>query len=237
MAILVAKMERRAVSLAVATPWTSIPMRLFALVCVFVLAATSVVMMVQPTAAQDVGARIASIRSSQASAQRSLRALDSAIEDDPTLYQAHSSRGYVLRKTGDYYESLASYNRALEINPRYAEGQVTGGAVQGIGQALYEEIIHRNGAVANPNLTDYKIPTMADVPDVEVVLVEQPSASGPFGAKGVGEPALIPTAPAILNAITDALGPRITQLPVNLERILETCIKAGHFGPKEVENG
>jgi CO/xanthine dehydrogenase Mo-binding subunit len=83
---------------------------------------------------------------------------------------------------------------------------------------------------------NYLIPTCADMPEIIPIIVESPEPSGPFGAKGVGEPALIPTAPAIINALADALGERIYQLPANLERVLETSIKAGHFGPKEVKN-
>ena len=74
------------------------------------------------------------------------------------------------------------------------------------------------------------------MPEVVPIIVESEEPSGPFGAKGVGEPALIPTAPAIINGLTDALGERIYTLPANLERVLEACIKAGHFGPKEVVN-
>jgi CO/xanthine dehydrogenase Mo-binding subunit len=74
------------------------------------------------------------------------------------------------------------------------------------------------------------------MPEIVPIIVESPEPSGPFGAKGVGEPALIPTAPAIVNALADALGERIYQLPANLERVLEASIKAGHFGPKEVNH-
>jgi CO/xanthine dehydrogenase Mo-binding subunit len=85
-------------------------------------------------------------------------------------------------------------------------------------------------------MKDYHIPTCADVPEIVPIIVESSEPTGPFGAKGVGEPALIPTAPAILNALADALGRRIYHLPANLERILECSIQAGHFGPKEAEN-
>jgi len=71
------------------------------------------------------------------------------------------------------------------------------------------------------SMKDYYIPTSADMPEVEPIIVECPEPTGPFGAKGVGEPALIPTAPAILNALSDALGERILSLPANLERVLE----------------
>ena len=116
------------------------------------------------------------------------------------------------------------------IHPENVIGQICGGVAMGLGFALMEEFTPGDTL----SLKDYHIPTCADMPEIIPIIVEDPEPSGPFGAKGVGEPALIPTAPAILNAIADALGQRITQLPASLERILETCIKAGHFGPKEV---
>jgi CO/xanthine dehydrogenase Mo-binding subunit len=80
-------------------------------------------------------------------------------------------------------------------------------------------------------MKDYHIPTCADMPEVVPIIIEAAEPSGPFGAKGVGEPALIPTAPAILNAIAHALGVRIYALPANLERVLAASIAAGHFKP------
>ena len=95
-----------------------------------------------------------------------------------------------------------------------------------MGFALMEEFVPGQTL----SMKDYYIPTVADVPEIVPIIVESAEPSGPFGAKGVGEPALIPTAPAILNALADALGQRIYDLPANLERVLETSIKAGHFG-------
>ena len=105
------------------------------------------------------------------------------------------------------------------VNPRYCEGQLTGGAVQGIGQAMFEEIVYRDGHVQNPNFTDYKLPTMADLPPIEAVMVEVPSASGPYGAKGVGEQGVIGPPPAIANAVRDATGRAIRRLPITAERV------------------
>jgi CO/xanthine dehydrogenase Mo-binding subunit len=97
----------------------------------------------------------------------------------------------------------------------------------GLGFALTEEFAPGQTL----SMKDYTIPTCADMPEVVPIIVESPEPSGPFGAKGVGEPALIPTAPAVVNALADALGERIYALPANLERVLAASIAAGHFGP------
>ena len=102
----------------------------------------------------------------------------------------------------------------------------------GIGFALMEDFIPQETA----SMKDYHIPTCRDIPEVVPIIVESAEPSGPFGAKGVGEPALIPTAPAILNAVADALGERIFDLPANLERVLAASVQGGHFGLKGVED-
>jgi len=103
------------------------------------------------------------------------------------------------------------------INPTLVEGQIEGGAAQGLGLALMEEYIpHRS-----ENLHDYLIPTIGDMPPVDCILIEDPSSEGPFGAKGIGEQALIPTAPAIFNAIHHATGVRLTRAPATPDRVLE----------------
>jgi CO/xanthine dehydrogenase Mo-binding subunit len=89
----------------------------------------------------------------------------------------------------------------------------------GLGYALTEEIKHEGGYLKTRSLGEYMIPTSLDVPRIDSHIVEVPVPSGPYGAKGVGEPALIPTAPAILNAICNALDIRITELPTNLENL------------------
>ena len=90
----------------------------------------------------------------------------------------------------------------------------------GLGQALMEEIILKEGCTLNPNFRDYLIPTAMDVPEVDVIVVENDEPTGPFGAKGVGEAGNIATAPAIINAIHDAVGIRIRELPATPERVL-----------------
>ena len=110
----------------------------------------------------------------------------------------------------------AAHDVGRAINPQLAEGQIEGGIAQGIGLALMEEYIPDR----TENLHDYLIPTTGDVPPIESILIEVPDPEGPFGAKGLGEHVLIPTAPAILNAIRHATGSTITRLPALPHRIL-----------------
>ncbi|HET6931078.1 MAG TPA: molybdopterin cofactor-binding domain-containing protein [Candidatus Acidoferrum sp.] len=109
----------------------------------------------------------------------------------------------------------AAHDVGRAINPTLVEGQIEGGAAQGLGMALMEEFFPGKGE----NLHDYLIPTIGDMPPVETILIEDPSSAGPFGAKGVGEQALIPTAPAILNALYDAAGVRIRKLPATPDKV------------------
>jgi CO/xanthine dehydrogenase Mo-binding subunit len=109
----------------------------------------------------------------------------------------------------------AAHDVGRAINPTQVEGQIHGGIAQGLGMALMEEYVSGK----TDNLHDYLIPTIGDMPPVAVQLVEDAEPLGPFGAKGVGEPALIPTAPAILGAIRHASGARITQLPATPDRV------------------
>jgi CO/xanthine dehydrogenase Mo-binding subunit len=127
---------------------------------------------------------------------------------------------------------VAAHDVGKAIHPENVKGQICGGAAMGMGFALMEAFVPGQTL----SFKDYLIPTCADMPEIIPIIVESPEPTGPFGAKGVGEPALIPTAPAIVNALANALGKRIYQLPANLERVLETSIKAGHFGPREVQN-
>lgn len=122
---------------------------------------------------------------------------------------------------------VAAHDVGKAIHPENVIGQICGGVAMGLGFALMEEF--EPGKTLS--MKDYHIPTCADMPEVVPIIVESPEPTGPFGAKGVGEPALIPTTPAILNAIADALGTRIYALPANLERVLAASIAAGHFKP------
>ena len=110
---------------------------------------------------------------------------------------------------------VAAHDVGKAINPTLVEGQIHGGIAQGIGLALMEEYIPGR----TENLHDYLIPTFGDVPDIDVFLVEDPEPEGPYGAKGIGEPALVPTAPAIFNAVYDATGVRVTRAPLLPHRL------------------
>ena len=106
------------------------------------------------------------------------------------------------------------------INPLGVEGQMQGGAVQSIGIALTEAMMYdKDGRLMNPSLLDYRKLTAADLPNIETIIVEVPSPAGPFGARGVGEPPIIPAPAALANAVHDATGVRLTELPLSPERI------------------
>ena len=105
------------------------------------------------------------------------------------------------------------------IHPVLAAGQIEGGTVQGLGWALLEEVRWKDGRIWNHQLTNYIIPTSMDAPPIDVDIVEIPYSRGPHGAKGVGEPGLIPTAPAILGAIQHATGVRMHEVPVLPHRL------------------
>jgi CO/xanthine dehydrogenase Mo-binding subunit len=123
---------------------------------------------------------------------------------------------------------VASHDCGTPINPMLVEGQVEGGISMGIGFALQEEILFDSaGRQINPNLTNYIMPTALDMPEIEVDIVGNYDPTGPFGAKGVGEPTSVPTAAAILNAIHDAVGVRVTSLPATAEKVL-AAIKEKH---------
>lgn len=125
-------------------------------------------------------------------------------------------------ETGKF--KLLKYATAVDVgkalNPLGCRQQLAGAAITGIGQAVFEEIAYDNGQLINPNLVDYVLPSLNDMPLViDSIVIEIPDKNGPFGAKGIGESALIPVAPAIANAIFDAVGVRIKDLPIKAEKI------------------
>lgn len=109
------------------------------------------------------------------------------------------------------------------INPEMCKAQIEGGINQGIGIGVYEEMVMEGGVLLNPNFADYKLPTICEMPDIEnvaLMLAGAPHREGPFGAKGIGEGIMIPWPPAMSNAIYNAVGVRIKELPLNREKIL-----------------
>ncbi len=119
---------------------------------------------------------------------------------------------------------VAAHDVGRAINPMLVEGQVQGGIAQGLGMALMEEYIPGR----TENLHDYLIPTIGDIPPIETIILEVPDAHGPYGAKGLGEHALIPTAPALLNAIAHATGARMREVPVTPSRLRAAIRERGH---------
>ncbi|MBT4891052.1 MAG: molybdopterin-dependent oxidoreductase, partial [Rhodospirillales bacterium] len=139
-------------------------------------------------------------------------------------YGAHMVELSVDTKLGcvDLIKITASHDVGRAINPMLVEGQIEGGIAQGIGLALMEEYIPGR----TENFHDYLIPTIGDVPEIECILIEEADPHGPYGAKGIGEQALIPTAPAIMNAITHATCARIHTLPATPARVVEAIRKS-----------
>ena len=132
------------------------------------------------------------------------------LEVDPELGTVH-----LIRVT-------AAHDVGRAINPTLLEGQIEGGIAQGIGLGLMEDYMPGR----TENLHDYLIPTMGDVPEIVHILVESSDPHGPYGAKGIGEHSLVPTAPAILNAIRDAVGAPVRSVPATPERVLEAIREA-----------
>ncbi len=127
----------------------------------------------------------------------------------------------VDRETGrvKVLKVVSVHDAGRVINPIGFEGQVQGGVAMGIGLALLEELVLSEGRVVNGSFEDYRMPRVTDVPEIEVVSVGEPDPEGPFGAKGVAEGPVIPTGPAIANAVADALGVRIRELPITPEKV------------------
>jgi CO/xanthine dehydrogenase Mo-binding subunit len=138
------------------------------------------------------------------------------------MFAAHLAKVAVDPETGEVrvLDYIAAQDVGRAINPAEVEGQIHGGVVQGIGWALFEGMAYdENGQLLTPTLMDYALPQSHDVPTITPLLVEVPSELGPFGAKGVGEPPVVPVAAAIANAIRDATGVRMTQIPMTPERV------------------
>lgn len=141
----------------------------------------------------------------------------------PYTYAVQKAVVEVDDETGkvDIIEIVACHDVGSAINPCMVEGQIEGGCAMGIGYGIMEEIEFQRGNIKNKNFSNYIIPTSMDVPNITSYIIEDKESSGPYGAKGVGEPSMIPTAPAILNAIYDAVRVRIKTLPATEEKIMQ----------------
>lgn len=124
-------------------------------------------------------------------------------------------------ETGAYQieKIYAVHDCGVAINPLLVHGQIHGGTGMGVGFARYEEMVLEEGKVKNNQFTDYILPTASDMPPIIEEYMERPDLTGPYGAKGIGEPAILPTAPAIANAIYDAVGVWVTDLPITPEKV------------------
>jgi len=116
---------------------------------------------------------------------------------------------------------VAVHDVGRVLNPQTLKGQMYGALAQGIGYALFEEVISEKGRIMNSSFRDYKIPTTGEMDfPIDLEFVETDDSAGPFGAKGVGESGLVPTAPAIANAVYNAVGIRVRDLPITPEKVL-----------------
>ena len=153
----------------------------------------------------------------------------SAIRVPSPAFAAHLAKVAVDPETGEVrvLDYVAAQDVGRAINPAEVEGQIHGGVVQGIGWALLEGMVYgEDGQLLTSTLMDYALPYSQDAPTITTLLVEVPSALGPFGAKGVGEPPVVPVAAAIANAIRDAVGVRMTQIPMTPERVFASLREA-----------
>ncbi|MDA8333783.1 MAG: molybdopterin-dependent oxidoreductase [Peptococcaceae bacterium] len=121
----------------------------------------------------------------------------------------------------------AAHDCGKAVNPKNVEQQIEGAVAQGVGYAIMEEVVLENGRTTTPSFAKFLVPTSQDVPQVVTYIVEDIDPNGPFGAKGVGEGAIIPTAAAIVNAVYDAIGVRIFDLPLTPEKILAALAEKG----------
>ena len=143
-------------------------------------------------------------------------------------FGAHAVEVAVDTETGEItiLKSVACHDVGRAINPAAVAGQIEGGGVQGLGYALMEDLIVDQGRILTPSLSEYLIPTSKDLPSTQVIILESGTGLGPYGAKGIGEPSLTPAAPAVANAVADAIGSRIFTLPITPERVLQALEKA-----------
>lgn len=148
------------------------------------------------------------------------------------IYATHIAEVEVDTETGEVevLRVVAAHDSGTVVNPLLARGQICGGVAMGIGAALSEQMLFQEGRVLNPNFMDYLIPTALDVPDIEVIHCETPDPTSLFGIKAVGEASVVPTPAAVINAIYDAVGVRIYDLPATPEKVLRALKAARRAG-------
>jgi len=155
----------------------------------------------------------------------------SAIRVPAPAFAAHLAKVAVDPETGEVrvLDYVAAQDVGRAINPAEVEGQIHGGVVQGIGWALFEGMTYdKDGQLLTSTLMDYALPLGKDIPTITALVVEVPSNLGPYGARGVGEPPVVPVAAAIANAIKDAVGARVTQMPMTPERVLASMMHSNN---------
>jgi xanthine dehydrogenase molybdenum-binding subunit len=148
------------------------------------------------------------------------------------VYGAYAAEVSVDTETGEVrvLRSVAVHDIGQCINRAAVEGQIEGGAQNGQGYALSEEMLYDEGRLITPSFSEYLMPTSMDMPRIEITLLESRSGIGPYGAKGIGEPAITPVAPAIANAVADAIGVRVFEMPITPERIVNALKAASQAG-------
>jgi CO/xanthine dehydrogenase Mo-binding subunit len=153
-------------------------------------------------------------------------------------YAAHVAEVAIDTETGrvELVNYVAVNDAGTIINPLLARGQMEGAVVQGMGWAFNERVIVRDGEILNKNLLDYTVPTFADMPPITSLFVETNDRNGPYGAKSLGEPSFNPVATAIANAVFNAVGVRITELPITAEKLL-AALKLRWSGGKPDASG
>ncbi len=152
--------------------------------------------------------------------------METGLGDKPVAFWTYGCNGVEIEvdtETGNIkvLKVASCFDVGQVINPTLIEGQCEGAILQGLGSALFEEIKLKDGNFLNPSFMDYKIPTADDMPEMTIKFVENPEKTGPFGARGMAEPAMIPSAPAIANALHNALGIRINSIPLTPEKVLK----------------
>lgn len=151
---------------------------------------------------------------------------------NPVTLYGNASRAYIFatqvgevevnKETGQVkvLRIVSAHDIGRAVNPAAAEGQVEGGTATGLGYALMEEILWEKEKILNPNFLDYRVPTAADMPEIKTILVETDEPNTPYGVKGIGMPGTIMPSPMLANAIYDAVGVRINQLPITPDKVL-----------------